>query len=175
MVPIITRAPHGVIFVERARHLRRHPGQIGFPGGTAEPLDGGDPVKTALRELFEELAVGAEHVSVVGRLPDLTQESNGFVITPVVGLVDATARLSVDGDEIVGVFAVPLELIVADGAIYEDATLGEVRGRKMYVFNYEGRRIWGFTARILKSFAEEWSAPASALRSAIEAALQGDT
>lgn len=157
LVPIITGSSHSVIFVERAAHLRRNPGQVGFPGGAAEPIDGGNPVQTALRELREELGVAAEHVTVVGRLSELEQWSSGLVITPVVGVLSADAPpFAVDGDEIVGAFAVPLSLIVADGAL---AALA---------LDYDGRHIWGFTARILTSFADAWNAPDSALRLAIE-------
>jgi 8-oxo-dGTP pyrophosphatase MutT (NUDIX family) len=151
LVPILAEAPHRIVFVERAPHLRRNPGQIAFPGGIAEPQDAGDPVKTALRELSEELGVGAERVKVVGRLPDLEQPSNRLVITPVVGVLAAGTRFAIDGDEIAGVFTVPLAAIVAD-ATRKDA------------FDYEGRHIWGFTARVLKSFANAWSAPRSTLR-----------
>jgi 8-oxo-dGTP pyrophosphatase MutT (NUDIX family) len=170
LVPIFARAPHGVLFVERAAHLRRHPGEIGFPGGTDEPADAGDPVKTALRELFEELGVEAERVAIVGRLPDLEQRMNSLIIAPVVGVLDGTTRLALDGEEIAGVFTVPLAAIVAADAIYDDPEITKARGRPMYAFDYEGRHVWGFTARILKSFVEAWTAPSSALRARIEAA-----
>jgi 8-oxo-dGTP pyrophosphatase MutT (NUDIX family) len=154
LVPIVTGNPISVIFVERAAHLRRNPGQVGFPGGGAEPSDGGDPVRTALRELREELGVDAAHVKVVGELSELEQGSSGLVITPVVGVLSADATPFVtDGDEIVGAFAVPLSLIVANSAPS---------------LTYDGRHIWGFTARILESFVDEWNAPDSALRHAIE-------
>lgn len=170
-MPIFARAPHGVLFVERAAHLRRHPGQIGFPGGTEETADAGDPMRTALRELFEELGVEAERVAIVGRLPDLEQRMNSFIITPIVGVLDETTRLALDGEEIAGVFTVPLAAIVAAGALYDDFEITQSRGRPMYAFDYEGRHVWGFTARILKSFVDAWTAPGSALRTAAEARL----
>lgn len=143
-----------MIFVERAAHLRRNPGQVGFPGGGAEPGDGGDPVRTALRELTEELGVAAECVNVVGRLSQLEQRSSGLIITPVVGVLSAnTPPFVADGDEIVGAFAVPLPLIIANSGPSLD---------------YDGRHIWGFTARILASFVAAWNAPVSSLRAAIE-------
>ncbi len=169
LVPILSSPPHGVIFVERAQHLRRHPGQIGFPGGIVDPSDGGDPQKTALREVFEEIGVGPELVNVVGRLPDLEQAMNRFVITPVVGALDSKAKFAVDGDEIAGVFAVPLAAIVAGGAIYEDAEASRLRGKPMYALDHEGRHIWGFTGGVLKSFVDAWNEPESVLRSAIKA------
>lgn len=167
-MPIFARAPHGVLFVERAAHLRRHPGQIGFPGGTDEPADAGDPVRTALRELFEELGVEAERVAIAGRLPDLEQRMNSFIITPIVGVLDGATRLALDGEEIAGVFTVPLAAIVAAGAVYDDLEVTQSRGRPMYAFDYEGRHVWGFTARVLKSFVDAWTAPGSALRAAAE-------
>jgi len=158
-----------MIFVERARHLRRHPGQIAFPGGAADPSDDGDPVRTALRELEEEIGVAAERVRIAGSLPDTHQPLNRFIITPIVGVLDEGTRFRVDGNEIAAVFAVPLEAVLADGAVYEDAAIAAARGKTMYAFDYEGRHVWGFTGRMLKSFVEAWNAPESALRGAVEA------
>jgi 8-oxo-dGTP pyrophosphatase MutT (NUDIX family) len=148
LIPIFANAPHNVIFVERARHLRRNPGQIGFPGGLADPIDGDDPVKTALREVAEELGVDAERVSIVGTLPALEQSSTRLVITPLVAILDPATRFSLDGDEIAAVLAVPLAAALAG--------------------DYHGHPIWGFTARILRSFVDEWNAPQSSLRRAAE-------
>jgi 8-oxo-dGTP pyrophosphatase MutT (NUDIX family) len=170
LVPILARAPHSLIFVERASHLRRHPGQIGFPGGAEEPADAGDPVRTALREAFEELGIADERVRVIGRLPELEQVTSGFLITPIVGVLDEQTSFSLDGEEIAAVFAVPLAAIVAEDAIYEDLKVSKSRGRTMLAFDHEGRHIWGFTARILKSFVDAWQMPASRLRDAAEAA-----
>ncbi len=150
--------------------MRRNPGQIGLPGGGAEPNDAGDPVRTALRELFEEVGVAAERVTVVGRLPERKQASNRVHIIPIVGVLDAATHFTLDGEEIAGVFEVPLAAIVAAGAIYEDVQLSGRRGKTMYAFDYEARHIWGFTAGILKSFVDAWTLPESSLRRAVEAA-----
>jgi 8-oxo-dGTP pyrophosphatase MutT (NUDIX family) len=160
-----------VIFVERARHLRRHPGQIAFPGGAADAADGGDPTRTALREAEEEIGIERARVRVVGRLPDSRQELNRFIITPVVGVLDAATRFRIDGEEIASIFAVPLSELLADGAVYEDPAITTARGKTMYAFDCEGRHIWGFTGRILKSFVDAWNAPESPLRRAAEEAF----
>src|SRR5579872_5527314 len=87
LLAIFADPPHRVIFIERAMHLRHHAGQIGLPGGAADPSDGDDPASTALRELSEELGVDRSRVTVVGTLPELTQSSGRFRVTPVVGIV----------------------------------------------------------------------------------------
>lgn len=168
IVAIAAKPPHGVLFVERGRHLRRHPGEIGLPGGGADEADGGDLVKTALRELHEELNIAPERVRIVGELPAIKHRRSQFVILPVVGVLEAATTFSIDGDEIVGVFAAPLGSIVEEGAVYEDEALSATAGRPMHAFDFEGRHIWGFTGRILKSFVDAWNAPSSALRAAIE-------
>ncbi len=172
LVPIFADAPHGMLFVERATHLRRHAGQIGLPGGKTDPVDGGDPQRTALREVFEELGIAPDRVTVVGRLPALEQSLSRFVITPIVGVLDPRVAVRPDGDEIAGYFDVPLAAIVAAGALYDDAEAGRARGRAMYALDYAGRHIWGFTARILKSFVDEWNASGSLLRRAIASSLR---
>lgn len=160
LLPIFASAPHGMLFIERGHHLRRHAGQIGLPGGTADAIDGGDPARTALRELYEEVGIPAERVAIAGRLPDLEQRMSGFVITPVVGVVEPDTPVVPDGDEVAGAFEVPLAAIVAPGALSGDA------------LDYDGRHIWGFTARILKSFVDAWNAEGSALRRTIVTALR---
>jgi 8-oxo-dGTP pyrophosphatase MutT (NUDIX family) len=172
VVPILANTPPSVIFVERAAHLRRHPGQIAFPGGIEEPIDGAEPVATALRELFEELGIAADRVKVAGSLPELEQFSSRFRITPIVAVVHAGTPLAVDGEEIADAFTVPLATALAEGNLYQDETLSAARGRAIYALDYGERRIWGFTARILKSFVEAWSAPLSPLRETVQAILK---
>lgn len=170
ILAISAAPPHDVIFIERAAHLRRHAGQIGLPGGSADPADGGEPATTALRELYEELGVNPERVRVVGRLPEHKQVSNRFLVTPIVGVIEPRTPLRIDEAEIVGVFTVPLDSIVSGDTLYEDAALSALRGTKMYALDHEGHHIWGLTGRILKTFSDAWNAPSSTLRREIEAA-----
>jgi 8-oxo-dGTP pyrophosphatase MutT (NUDIX family) len=171
ILAIFADQPHHVIFIERAAHLRHHAGQIGLPGGTTDPIDGGDPATTALRELHEELNVDPSRVRIVGRLPQHKQISNRFLVTPVVGIVEPETALTIDHAETVGVFTVPLATIVAPNSVYDDAAMRKIRGMEMYALDYGDHHIWGLTGRILKTFVDTWNEPDSALRSEIEAAF----
>jgi len=171
ILAVFADEPHDVIFIERAGHLRRHAGQIGLPGGSADPLDAQNPATTALRELQEELGVSPERVRVLGALPELEQTSNRFLVTPVVGVVQPGTLLTIDHAETVGVFTVPLGAILEPGAIYEEVELSITRGMKTYALDYDEHHIWGLTGRILKSFVDAWNAERSQLRSDIEAAF----
>lgn len=142
VVAIFRTAPYGVVFVERAAHLRDHPGQIGLPGGGVHPGDTG-LAETALRELREEVGLEAGISSIVGQLPTLRQRVvNNFDVTPFVAVVEP-AELRIDPSECAGAFLVPLFTIV-------EAGLPDL------VLEYEGRRIWGLTARILHEFVTAW-------------------
>ena len=68
VLPIFANAPHEVVFIERARHLRRHAGEIAFPGGALDEDDDGDRARAALRELHEEIGIPPAAVTIVGRL-----------------------------------------------------------------------------------------------------------
>jgi 8-oxo-dGTP pyrophosphatase MutT (NUDIX family) len=170
MLAITADAPHGVVFVERAGHLRRNPGQIGLPGGMMDPMDGADPTTTAMRELYEELGVKPATIKVIGRLEQQRQASSGLAVTPIVGVLEPQTPLQVDRTETIGAFTVPLAKIVTPGEIYEDPALS-TRDRAIYALDYAGRHIWGLTARILKVFSDEWNAR-SQLRADVEASLR---
>ncbi len=166
---ILEEAPHGVIFVERAAHLRSHGGQIGLPGGGMDAADGGDLRATALREMEEEVGVIAERVRIVATLPEIRARVNRYAVTPFVATI-APGDLRIDATETVGVFTVPLELLLAEvregvvsiGGLEIDST----------ILDYGERRIWGLTGRILRTFVDAWSDPADAMRERIESRLR---
>ena len=153
-IAIFRRAPHGVVFVERAAHLRDHPGQIGLPGGSVHAEDR-DLQATALRELHEEVGIEPSQVTIVAELPQLSQRFvNNFDVTPFVAVVEP-AELRIDPSETAAVFVVPLETILERGV--REGSVEHLGMRlQSLVLDYEDRRIWGLTARILHSFLEAW-------------------
>ena len=72
-----------LLLTERAHHMRSHPGQVSFPGGS---IDAGEtPVAAALREAQEEIALDPASVSVFGELPELWLPPSNFAVTPILG------------------------------------------------------------------------------------------
>ncbi|HEY4440016.1 MAG TPA: CoA pyrophosphatase [Candidatus Elarobacter sp.] len=167
---IIATPPHGIIFVERASHLRDHPGQIGLPGGSVDPADGGDLQQTALRELREEVGVVPERVQIVGRLPQVSQRVNTFDVTPFIAVI-APGPFTIDGDETAGMFTVPLAVVLSDALRFGVIELPE-RTVDSHILDYDGKRVWGLTGRILRSFADHWNDANSGVRAAVESALR---
>ncbi|HKU80710.1 MAG TPA: CoA pyrophosphatase [Candidatus Tumulicola sp.] len=153
-IAIFREPPHGIVFVERARHLRDHPGQIGLPGGGTHREDR-DLRATALRELHEEVGIPPESAAIVAQLPTLRQiRANNFDVTPFVAVVD-DVELRIDPSETAGAFVVPLRTVLEDGLRETHVDVGAHRVRS-FVLDFEGRRIWGLTARILRDFLAAW-------------------
>ena len=160
VIPIVRRDEPALVLVRRAAHLRRNPGEIGFPGGIVDAADG-DARSAALREFEEELGVPQTCVSIIDRLEDVTTLSLSVVIAPFVGLVDARATFAPDSSETQSVHEVPLRSLYAPGALYEGfesvASAGRTYDVPSWLFDYEGLHVWGATARILRSFTNAYS------------------
>lgn len=72
-----------LLLTERAHHMRSHPGQVSFPGGSLD--EGETPEQAALREAHEEIGLEPSEVEVFGELPELWLPPSNFAVTPVLG------------------------------------------------------------------------------------------
>jgi 8-oxo-dGTP pyrophosphatase MutT (NUDIX family) len=163
-------SPHNIVFVERGAHLRNHAGQIGLPGGSAEPEDAGDLAVTALRELHEEVGIAPQRVTIVGHLPQMQPRVSPYDVMPFVAVVEP-GPLTIDTRELDGAFVVPLTTVLEE--LYEGHyDVGAFRV-KTPLLDVGERRIWGLTGHILREFAAAWNDPANPLRRAVEAKLHG--
>lgn len=152
LVPVMARPNPTLLFTERAAALRKHSGQIAFPGGRLEPTDAG-PVHGALRESTEEIGLPAAAVRVLGRLPEQLILT-GYRVTPVVGWVQPGWPVQADPDEVADVFEVPIEFFLDRGnRVMAQRRLGGQIEVELEEFHWEGRRIWGATAEMLFSLA----------------------
>ena len=157
LLPIVARAEPTMLFTQRSEHMRRHAGQVSFPGGGAQEGDT-SLVDTALRELMEETGIAADFVSVEGFL-EVYETVTGYAVLPVVGLLSEGFTLAPDANEVAHVFEVPLAFLL-DPANHQEHVLEWKGGmRRVYAFEAETHYIWGATASILVNLAQRLSAP----------------
>jgi len=144
----------GLIFTERRADLRRHAGEISFPGGRQDP---GDPdlATTALRESEEEIALDPAVVEMRGALPAVSTFVTDYRVHPFVGLVPDPLELGLQPNpsEVETVLTVSLERLREGYAMRRLVR----RGIAIHTPTYEvenGQLIWGATARILGDFLD---------------------
>jgi 8-oxo-dGTP pyrophosphatase MutT (NUDIX family) len=148
LVPLVDREGClTVLFTERTAHLAHHAGQISFPGGHIEPDDSG-PAETALRETEEEVGLDRRHVELIGHL-DTYVTRTGFVVTPVVGMVDPPFEIDPDPHEVAEVFEVPLSFLLDPQNHQRCSADFEGVTRHFYAMPYGRHFIWGATAGML--------------------------
>jgi 8-oxo-dGTP pyrophosphatase MutT (NUDIX family) len=138
-----------LVLTKRTETVRHHKGQVSFPGGSFEPADG-DLLTTALRESYEEVGIRPEHVSILGRLDDLSTFSTSFTISPFVGLIPYPYPFHPNPSEVAIVFDVPLS-VLADPTVGRRYIRAGDEGATIedYEFHVNGHVIWGATARII--------------------------
>ncbi|OCA89278.1 coenzyme A pyrophosphatase [Bacillus sp. FJAT-27225] len=171
LLPLVkTNEGISILFEIRSLKLRRQPGEICFPGGRIDPGDK-DEQEAAIRETIEELGIAREHITHVKPL-DFMISPFGMIIYPFAGFLGGFEKLCPNEAEVGEVFTVPLEFFMkTEPDVYHinirpepeenfpfDKVVGgrdyDFRAARMdeYFYEYEGRIIWGLTARILAHF-----------------------
>jgi 8-oxo-dGTP pyrophosphatase MutT (NUDIX family) len=153
LVPLCAReGSMHVLLTERTHSVRDHPGQVAFPGGMVEP-DDRDLVATALREANEEIGIQASQVEVIGYL--LPQAViTGYAVLPVVGFYTADFVPRLDPREVAGVFEVPLSYLQDSTNLVRVDRMRNGVKLPTYEYHFEGHRIWGATALMLRLFLD---------------------
>jgi len=141
-----------VLLTKRAQHLKTHSGQVSFPGGRCEPQDA-DAMTTALRETEEEVGIDHCHIDVLGAMEDY-ETVTGFVITPVVAILQPEFTLKVDAGEVDEAFELPLDYILDERNHELQSRVWNGRERHFYVLMNEKHNVWLATAAMLVRFAK---------------------
>jgi 8-oxo-dGTP pyrophosphatase MutT (NUDIX family) len=151
LVPIVARPEPTVLFTRRSIGLKRHAGQVSFPGGAADPTDA-SLTETALRELQEETGIDPSFVTVAG-YSEVYETVTGFAVLPVVGILAEGFALDPDEREVDAVFEVPLAFLLDPVNCREESSVINGSPRRFYVFEYESHYIWGATAAMLRALS----------------------
>jgi 8-oxo-dGTP pyrophosphatase MutT (NUDIX family) len=134
------------VFTRRRDDLRKHPGEISFPGGRRDEGEA-DLTETALREAEEEIGLPPDAVHLVGALQPTPTFVTNYAIYPFVGLIEPGHAWTPHDVEVAEV----LELALADVRVGYGRRRLVRRGMPFRMDTYQvgDHVIWGATARIV--------------------------
>jgi 8-oxo-dGTP pyrophosphatase MutT (NUDIX family) len=147
LIAVTDEAEPNVILTRRSENLRKHTGQVAFPGGA---IDAGDASAeaAACREAEEEIGLPRSLPTIIGKMPDYLAGS-GFRIKPIVALIPAAQPLTINADEVAEAFEVPLSFLLNPDNHHRASRMWNGIERHYFEMPYQQHRIWGVTAGII--------------------------
>jgi 8-oxo-dGTP pyrophosphatase MutT (NUDIX family) len=146
-----------LLFTERTQQVKDHKGQISFPGGVYQEEDG-TLVNTALRECAEEIGLAPESVRILGELDDIITLTSNYIVSPFVAVIPYPYEFRLSQYEIEEIIEVPVSALLDKSGLREEIEVIEGKPEVMRYYHYQGKVIWGATARILHQFLEIFAA-----------------
>jgi 8-oxo-dGTP pyrophosphatase MutT (NUDIX family) len=143
----------GVVLTQRTEHLRRHSGQVSFPGGAWEPSDA-SLKDTALRESYEEIGLDPAAVDVLGMMDDVPTVGSDYMVRPYVAQIPYPYEFVPDAHEVDRIILPPLDLFADVTKRREELRERDGVTYHVYFFDFDGAVVWGATARMLVSLVE---------------------
>ena len=142
-----------LLFTRRTETMADHRGQVSFPGGSREPEDI-NLVNTAMRETWEELGIPASEITVLGCLEPRRLVS-GFLVTPVIGLINWPIEIKIFHPEVAKVFMIPVDWLADPMNRYlMDHEYNGMNYQVTYYQPYLGEILWGATASMTIEFLD---------------------
>lgn len=151
LVPIITHPAPTILLTRRTSHLKKHAGQVSFPGGRIDPEDR-DAETAALREAHEEVGLNPAVVEVVGRMDDYVT-GTGYRITPILGLLPPGLTYNPSPREVDAIFEFPFATLLDPDAPKRQRQHVRGQWREYWVWPHPDHFIWGATAAIMHHLA----------------------
>lgn len=151
LLPIVRRPQPGLLLTRRASQLRKHPGQVAFPGGAVDSADA-SLIAAALREAEEEVAIPPSSVEVLGVLPPVDSVT-GFRVTPVVGVIPADLHYHASENEVADVFEMPLAEALRLSRYHPLDIYRRGDAHRVWLSWYQHYFVWGMTAGIIRELA----------------------
>ena len=151
LLPIVRRPEPGLLLTRRSSQLRKHAGQVAFPGGAVDSTDA-SLIAAALREAEEEVAIPPSAVEILGVLPPVDSVT-GFQVTPVVGVIPADLHYHASEDEVSAVFEMPLAEALSLSRYHPLDIHRRGNSHRVWLSWYQHYFVWGMTAGIIRELA----------------------
>ena len=153
LVPLVVHEDGlNVMLTKRTDHLNNHGGQISFPGGRVDDSDR-DALHTALRETEEEVGLHSKDIEIIGELDEYIV-GTGYLVNPIIGVIEPPFELTLHEGEVAEVFEVPLEFVITPENMKRHAREFEGIKRHYFAITWAEYFIWGATAGMLRNLSQ---------------------
>jgi 8-oxo-dGTP pyrophosphatase MutT (NUDIX family) len=154
LIPLYQKRGHDyIVFIRRTETVKSHKGQISFPGGARDVHDR-TLLHTAIRESREEIGLHTKDIEVIGELDDEITTTSNYVVTPFVAMIPWPYRFKKNEDEVAEIMEVPIKVLLEKGCLKSNTETLNGKPIDSYTYYYQGKVIWGATARILKKLLD---------------------
>tara|TARA_Y100000590_G_scaffold456198_1_gene606303 strand:+ start:6140 stop:6709 length:570 start_codon:yes stop_codon:yes gene_type:complete len=149
VIVLITYASptYKILLNKRTNNVQDHKGEISFPGGRKDNSDV-NLQSTALREFEEEMGISPDNIDIIGRLSDVATSTN-YLITPYVATTNSKLNLSPNPKEVESIIEIPIHELNKHENVRTEVRVNNLKPNKYSCYAYQGKFIWGATARIL--------------------------
>ncbi len=140
-----------ILMIKRKKNLRKHAGQIAFPGGRREKEDF-NLKETAQRETEEEINISKDNYNIIGNLPKFFT-GTGYVVTPFIGIMKTSSnwkkKLKPNLIEVEQIFFPLADYLLSPKFHSREKPPINSSMSMTWAINYNNENIWGLTARVL--------------------------
>lgn len=147
-----------ILFTLRSNKLRKHKGQISFPGGMIEP--GESAQNAALRETFEEIGIEPDKIKIIGRISPLFVPPSNNLIIPFIGVIEKMPELIISEQEVEECFTIEISYFTDPKNVSTKKEILEGYEVDMPYWEVGKKsKLWGATSMILQEFVDiynEW-------------------
>mmetsp|Transcript_30601 Transcript_30601/g.43915 ORF Transcript_30601/g.43915 Transcript_30601/m.43915 type:complete len:251 (-) Transcript_30601:2470-3222(-) len=173
LVPICNRnGLASILFTVRTQTVSTHKGQVSFPGGHRNVIDGSTcvietAVDCALRETYEELGSNIGNIRIIGECEEVPAVT-GTLVTPVIGFIEEDVmnfeHFNPSLDEVDRVFTRSIDFLLDPSNCGKETYDNKVHGRVTMPVFYDKssngkEKIWGLTAFILRAVLDKAIVP----------------
>ena len=140
-----------LIIIKKKNNLRKHSGQIAFPGGKKEIFDNNLRI-TALRETYEEINLKNSDLEILGELP-FFYTGTVYKVKPIISKLNDNVFLEEilkpDLDEIEKIFIADAKELLNPINHFRIKAPQNSMMKMTWKVKYKSENIWGLTARLL--------------------------
>jgi 8-oxo-dGTP pyrophosphatase MutT (NUDIX family) len=143
-----------ILFTLRSNKLKKHSGQISFPGGKCDENESFE--ETALRETYEEVGIPKKNIEVLGELSEIFVPPSNNIIKPIVGTCSGIPKLIINPDEVEEAFFIELgDLLLPEKIKVKESNFANFGKADVPYFDiHQEVPLWGATAIILSEFLD---------------------